>query len=71
MVESERIWERILGRETWRHMCAMQPVKRGKHSNTSYSTALGWKSGELKSEHCTDPELKNQSKSLANSCSEA
>ena len=69
MVESERIWERILGRETWRYVC--DAVRRGKHSNTSYSTALGWKSGEWKSEHCTGPELKNQSKSLANSCSEA
>ena len=34
---------RTLGRETGRNVWDV--VRRGKHSNTSYSTALGGKSG--------------------------
>ena len=45
-------------------------VRRGKHLNTSYCTALGGRSGELKAGPCTDSDSKKQVKSLGNSCLE-
>ena len=50
--------------------CVWDPVRRGKHSNTSYCTALGGKSGEWKAGPCTVPESKKQTKFSENSCSE-